>query len=331
MPSPSSRASSATSSSPRTRCRTPSRSRSSAGNATASLRNPGAWIVTTARNRAIDRIRREQTFARKAELLARLEALPAEEHDVSSIPDDRLALVFTCCHPALAADARIGLTLREVAGLTTGEIARAFLVAEPAMAQRLVRAKRKIRRRRHPVPRPARRAAARAAALGARRALPRLQRGLLGHGGRRGGARRALRGGDPAREAAGRADAGRGRGPRPARADAAPRRAPRGADGTGRRRSCCSRTRTARAGAGLGSRRGHACSSARSRVAAPARTRCRRRSPPLHVEDETDWAQIAALYDELAALRPLAGGRAQPRGRASRWRRGRSAGSSAWS
>jgi RNA polymerase sigma-70 factor (ECF subfamily) len=107
--------------------------------------NPAAWIITTARNRAVDRLRREQAFARKAELLARLESLPAEEEDVSSIPDDRLALVFTCCHPALAADARVALTLREVAGLTTTEIARAFLVAEPAMAQRLVRAKRKIR------------------------------------------------------------------------------------------------------------------------------------------------------------------------------------------
>jgi RNA polymerase sigma-70 factor (ECF subfamily) len=107
--------------------------------------NPGAWIVTAARNRAIDRIRREQTLARKTELLARLETLPTEEDDVSAIPDDRLALVFTCCHPALAADARVALTLREVAGLTTPEIAHAFLVAEPAMAQRLVRAKRKIR------------------------------------------------------------------------------------------------------------------------------------------------------------------------------------------
>jgi RNA polymerase sigma-70 factor, ECF subfamily len=107
--------------------------------------NPGAWIVTAARNRAIDRIRREQTLARKTELLARLESLPTEEDDVSAIPDDRLALVFTCCHPALAADARVALTLREVAGLTTPEIAHAFLVAEPAMAQRLVRAKRKIR------------------------------------------------------------------------------------------------------------------------------------------------------------------------------------------
>ncbi|MDX6439156.1 MAG: polymerase sigma-70 factor, subfamily [Gaiellaceae bacterium] len=108
-------------------------------------RNPGAWIITTARNRAIDRLRREQAFTRKAELLARLESLAGDEDDVSSIPDDRLALVFTCCHPALGADARVALTLREVAGLTTTEIARAFLVAEPAMAQRLVRAKRKVR------------------------------------------------------------------------------------------------------------------------------------------------------------------------------------------
>jgi RNA polymerase sigma-70 factor (ECF subfamily) len=108
-------------------------------------RNPGAWIVTTARNRAVDRIRRDRTFARKAELLAGLEAITAPEEDVSPIPDERLALVFTCCHPALPADAQIALTLREVCGLTTSEIARGFLAAEPAMAQRLVRAKRKIR------------------------------------------------------------------------------------------------------------------------------------------------------------------------------------------
>ena len=109
-------------------------------------RSPGAWIVTTARNRAIDRIRRERTFARKAEILARLQDVPGDEDaDVSTIPDERLALLFTCCHPALAVEARIALTLREVGGLTTLEIARAFLVAEPTMAQRLVRAKRRVR------------------------------------------------------------------------------------------------------------------------------------------------------------------------------------------
>jgi RNA polymerase sigma-70 factor, ECF subfamily len=108
-------------------------------------RTPGAWIVTTARNRAIDRIRREKVFQQKAELIGRLQELPAEEDDVSAIPDERLALVFTCCHPALAAESRVALTLREVGGLTTTEIAHAFLGAEPAMAQRLVRAKRKIR------------------------------------------------------------------------------------------------------------------------------------------------------------------------------------------
>jgi RNA polymerase sigma-70 factor, ECF subfamily len=109
-------------------------------------RNPGGWIIATARNRAIDRIRRDRTLARKTELLARLEELRTdEEEEVSSIPDERLSLVFTCCHPALAPEARIALTLREVAGLQTAEVARAFLVPEATLAQRLVRAKRKIR------------------------------------------------------------------------------------------------------------------------------------------------------------------------------------------
>src|SRR4029077_3429306 len=105
--------------------------------------NPGAWIVATARNRAIDRIRREQTLARKTELLARIAELPDNEEGV--IPDERLELIFACCHPALAADAQVALTLSLVGGLTTAEIAQAFIVPEPTLAQRLVRAKRKIR------------------------------------------------------------------------------------------------------------------------------------------------------------------------------------------
>jgi RNA polymerase sigma-70 factor (ECF subfamily) len=109
-------------------------------------RNPGAWIVATARNRAIDRVRRERTLARKTELLARLEELRTDESDdVSAIPDERLSLLFTCCHPALATEAQVALTLREVGGLQTHEVARAFLLPEATLAQRLVRAKRKIR------------------------------------------------------------------------------------------------------------------------------------------------------------------------------------------
>jgi RNA polymerase sigma-70 factor (ECF subfamily) len=106
-------------------------------------RNPGAWIVTTARNAAIDRIRREQTLARKTELLTRAEELPDDEEAV--IPDERLELIFACCHPALAPETQVALTLSLVGGLETPEIARAFLVPEATLAQRLVRAKRKIR------------------------------------------------------------------------------------------------------------------------------------------------------------------------------------------
>ena len=109
--------------------------------------NPGAWITTTARNRAIDRLRRERIGATKAEDAARLQELGAMADDeMYEIPDERLRLIFTCCHPALAADARVALTLRTVGGLSTREIARAFLTPEPTIAQRLVRAKRKIKR-----------------------------------------------------------------------------------------------------------------------------------------------------------------------------------------
>ena len=119
--------------------------------------NPGAWITTTARNRAIDRLRRRRVLAEKQAILERHAAIEEElaaidpeaaidgPETTSPIVDDRLRLIFTCCHPALALDARVALTLRTLGGLSTPEIARAFLVPEATLAQRLVRAKRKIR------------------------------------------------------------------------------------------------------------------------------------------------------------------------------------------
>lgn len=109
--------------------------------------NPGAWLITTGRNRAINRIHREQTLAAKTRLLAAEQTRQAEmdELDGTAFPDERLELLFTCCHPALAMPAQVALTLRALGGLTTPEIAHAFLVPEATMAQRLVRAKQKIK------------------------------------------------------------------------------------------------------------------------------------------------------------------------------------------
>jgi RNA polymerase sigma-70 factor (ECF subfamily) len=116
--------------------------------------NPAAWILVAARRRAIDRLRRDRSQTGRAAQLAELARLDAQEHprsaDAPAVDDDRLRLIFMCCHPALAMPARVALTLRAVGGLTTGEIARAFLVSEATMGKRIVRAKRKIAEARIP-------------------------------------------------------------------------------------------------------------------------------------------------------------------------------------
>ena len=200
--------------------------------------NPGAWLMAAAKRRAIDGIRRDRMRERKHAEIAReldderdtsVEELEAAMDD--DLGDELLGLIFTACHPVISPEARAALTLRLIGGLTTEEIARAFLSNEPTIAQRIVRAKKAHRRGRARLRGAARGRAGGAARLGARGDLPDLQRRLCGDRGRRPGPARALRRSAAARADPRRADAGRARSARAARADGAAGLAPRGAAG----------------------------------------------------------------------------------------------------
>ncbi len=225
------------------------------------------------------------------------------------VGDDLLRLVFIACHPVLSTEARVALTLRLLGGLTTDEIARAFLVPESTIAQRIVRAKRTLSDKQGAVRGATRRRARRARLVGPRGHLSDLQRGLFRHVGRRLGAPGALSGRAAARPHRGRARAERAGGARPRGADGDPgvaaaraRRARRAS------RSYCS-TRIARSGTACSSSAGSPHSSAPSRSAVRSgRSRCRRRSPRVtraHERPaETDWPRIASLYQALAQVTP---------------------------
>ena len=290
--------------------------------------NPGAWLMATAKHRAIDQLRREQAAraqargdrARARRAAATMAAADRRRALDDDVGDDLLRLVFIACHPVLSTEARVALTLRLLGGLTTDEIARAFLVPEPTIAQRIVRAKKTLAEANVPFEVPRGAELRRAALVGARGDLSRLQRGLLGDGGRRLDASRAVRGRAAARPHPRRARAGRARGARPRRADGDPGVAR--ARARRRRRAsrfCCS-TRIARAGISCSSAAASRRSSAPSSSAARSgRTRCRRRSPRVtrgRARPRRRTGQrIAALYDDARGAHAVAGGRAESRGR----------------
>ena len=278
--------------------------------------NPGAWLMTTAKNRARDRLRLDALHSRKHEQIGHeLQALEADvEPDFvdaldaarqDDIGDDLLRLIFTACHPLLSTEARVALTLRLLGGLSTTEIARAFLASESTIAQRIVRAKRTCPRAcRSKCPaRPSR-----AAGLGAGSYLPDFQRRLFGHIGRELDTTRAMRRGAAPGPHPGAIGARRQRGARPGRADGAaglapgrPRRRPGPAgivDGPGPR-PLGSAADPARAGAlaraeSLGGALGPYALQA---ALAACHARARR-------AEDTDWPRIVALYDALVQAMP---------------------------